>query len=87
MPEYFYLRPETFEVLSELGLSSACACVCLRVELILHSEYFLRCSSKGDTLVDLRLAILVDRDGADIVLVARLHGEDCSRPAPRHPCG
>jgi len=72
MPEYFYLRPETFEVLSDLGLSSACACVCLRVELILHSEYSLRCNSEGDTPVDLRPVILADRDGALIVLVMQL---------------
>ena len=72
MPEYFYLHPETFEILSDLGLSSACACVCLRAELILHSEYSLRCNSEGDILVDLRLIILADRDGALIVLVAQL---------------
>ena len=28
--------------------------------------------------VDLHLVVLADRDGADIVLVARLRGEDCS---------
>ena len=72
MPEYFYLRPETFEVLSELGLSSACACVCLRVELILHSEYSLRCNSEGDIPVDLHLVVLAYRDGVLIVLVAQL---------------
>ena len=70
MPEYSYLRFETLEILSDLGLSSAYACVHLLVELVLHSEYPSRCNSEGDISVDLHLAVLADKDGAHIVFVA-----------------
>ena len=72
MPKYFYLCPRAFKILFELGLSSECACVCLRVELVLHSEYslYLRCSSEEDVPVDLHFVILVDEDGAHVVFVA-----------------
>ena len=72
MPKYFYRRFATLKILSDLGLSSAYACVRLRVELVLHSEYLLRCNSEGDIPVDLHLAVLVDKDGAHIVFVAQL---------------
>ena len=87
MPEYFYLRFETLEILSDLGLSSAYACVHLRVELVLRSDSPLKCNSEGDIPVDLHLTVLADKDGAHIVFVAHLRGEGCGRPAPRHPCG
>ena len=69
MLEYFYLHFETFEILSDLGLSSAYACVHLRVELVLQSEYPLRCDSEGDIPVDLHLVVLADKDGVHIVFV------------------
>ena len=71
-PEYFYLRPETFEILSDLGLSSAYACVRIRVELVLHSAYPSRCNSEGDIPVDLHVVVLADKDGAHIVFVVQL---------------
>ena len=70
MPEYFYLRFETFEILSDLGLSSAYACVHLRVELVLRLDSPLECNSEGDILVDMYLAVLAEKDGAHIIFVA-----------------